>query len=260
MSFNRKASIRLVISALLLAVASFGAGAVSMLKYLSLPSSFAWTGDTFPPARLVASGVINGFENLAYNRRLWEQVSWRGVPVLKYPTDLFVYQEMIYELKPDVILDIGTYKGGSALFFATMFDLMGIDSGRVISVDIEDRQALPKHPRITYLVGSSVSDPILNQIKERLRPGQRVMVVLDSDHTKQHVLNELRAYSQMVTNGSYLIVEDSNINGHPVLADFGPGPMEAIHDFLIENTEFQIDKSREKFLLTVSPDGFLRKM
>lgn len=259
MRLNQSRSIRLAVSALLIALAGFGAGAVSVLEYLSLPSTFAWTGSRFP-AKLVSSALVNGFQNLAYNRRLWEQVNWRGVPILKYPTDLFVYEEMIYELKPDVILDIGTYKGGSALYFATMFDLMGIDAGRVISVDIESRTGLPEHTRITYLVGSSTSDAILGQIKELVRPNQRVMAFLDSDHRKQHVLNELRAYSGIVTKGSYLIVEDSNINGHPVFADYGPGPMEAIHEFLTESTEFQIDRSREKFLLTVAPDGFLRKL
>jgi cephalosporin hydroxylase len=86
------------------------------------------------------------------------------------------------------------------------------------------------------------------------------MVFLDSDHHKQHVLNELHAYSQIVTMGSYLVVEDSNINGHPVSPGWGPGPMEAIHEFLGKKSGFQIDKSREKFLLTVAPDGFLRKL
>jgi cephalosporin hydroxylase len=258
MSDNRQKSV-LIISALLIAIASFSIGAVSVLKYLSLPSTFTWTGKRFFAGKLVANGLINGFQNLAYNRRLWDQVNWRGVPILKYPTDLIIYEEMIYELKPNVILDIGTYKGGSALYFATMFDLMGIDTGRVISVDIRHSMALPEHPRITYLLGSSTSDAILKRIKELIRPGEKVMVFLDSDHTQQHVLNELRIYSQIVTKGSYLVVEDSNINGHPVLAEYGPGPMEAIHAFLSENSGFQIDKSREKFLLTVAPDGFLRK-
>jgi len=244
----------------MIAAASFAVGAVGMLKYLSLPSERAWTGQTFPPARLVSTSLKNGFENMLYNRHLWEQETWLGVQVLKYPTDLLVYQEMIYEVKPDVILDIGTYKGGSALYFATLLELIGNPAGRVISVDVTHIAPPPKHPRITYLLGSSTSEEILKQIRDSIKQGEKVMVFLDSDHHKQHVLNEIRAYSQIVTKGSYLIVEDSNINGHPVYPGWGPGPMEAIHEFVGGNSGFQIDKSREKFLLTVAPDGFLRKL
>jgi len=255
-----KKILRLVIPALMIAIVSFGVGAAAMLQYLSLPTEHTWTENRFAPARLVATSLKNGFENMVYNRHLWEDVTWLGVPVLKYPSDLFVYEEMIYELKPDVILDIGTYKGGSALWFATLFDLMRSSSGRVISVDIDRFPGgVPTHPRIMYLLGSSTSEEILKQVRDSIRPGEKVMAFLDSDHHKDHVLNELHAYSPIVTNGSYLVVEDSNINGHPVLASWGPGPMEAIHEFLNENSEFQIDKSRQKFLLTVAPDGFLQK-
>jgi len=260
MSSNQQKSIRLIILALLIAMASFGVGAVSVLKYLSWPSSLTGINNRFFSTQLVAGAVINGYQSLVYDRVVWNHLKWLGVPILKYPEDLFVYQEMIYQLKPNVILDIGTFNGGSALYYATLFDLMKIDSGRVISVDIERKEGLPNHPRITYLLGSSTSDAILKQIKELIRPGEKVMAFLDSDHTAQNVLKELRAYSQIVTKGSYLVVEDSNINGHPVHSEFGPGPMEAIHEFLNENTEFQIDKSREKFLLTVAPDGFLLKL
>jgi cephalosporin hydroxylase len=257
---NNNKAVRLIIAALLIAAVSFAAGAFGVLEYLSLPSERVWMGYTFPPSRLVGTSLKNGFENMLYNRHLWEQETWLGVQVLKYPTDLLVYEEMIYEVQPDVILDIGTYKGGSALYFATLLELIGNPSGRVISVDITRVATLPKHPRITYLLGSSTSEEIFKQIRDSIKPSEKVMVFLDSDHHKQHVLNEIRAYSQIVTKGSYLIVEDSNINGHPVYAGYGPGPMEAIHEFLGENSGFQIDKSREKFLLTVAPDGFLRKL
>src|SRR5215831_18346629 len=185
---NNNKAVRLIIAALLIAAVSFAVGAVSVLEYLSLPSERAWTGQTFPPARLVSTSLKNGFENMLYNRHLWEQETWLGVQVLKYPTDLLVYQEMIYELKPDVILDIGTYKGGSALWFATLFDLMRSSSGRVISVDIERyRGGVPTHPRIMYLLGSSTSEEILKQVRDSIRPGEKVMAFLDSDHHKDHV-------------------------------------------------------------------------
>jgi cephalosporin hydroxylase len=258
MTNEPKKTVRLVLVALVIAIVSFGGGAVSTLGYLSRPTEHTWAGESWP-SRLISTSMRNGFENMVYNRHLWEDVTWFGVPVLKYPSDLFVYEEMIYQEKPDVILDIGTYKGGSAFYFATLFDLLKKDSGRVISVDIQRFPGLPEHPRITYLLGSSTSDEILKQIRDSIRPGEKVMAFLDSDHRKQHVLNELLAYSQVVTKGSYLVVEDSNINGHPVLSSFGPGPMEAIHEFLDSNSGFEIDKSREKFLITVAPDGFLKK-
>ena len=260
MTSNSSKTVRLIVLAILIAAVSFGAGVVGVVEYLSLPAEHTWTGKSFPPAKWVATSLKNGFENMIYNRHLWEDETWLGVPVLKYPNDLIVYQEIIYEIKPDVILDIGTYKGGSALYFATILDLIGKPSSRVISVDIMRFGPLPKNPRITYLLGSSISEAILQQIKASIRPGETVMAFLDSDHHKDHVLNEIRAYSQIVTKGSYLVVEDSNINGHPVRASWGPGPMEAIHEFLKDNPGFQIDKSREKFLLTVAPDGFLRKL
>jgi cephalosporin hydroxylase len=258
MTKNSWKGIRLIILAFAIAIASFSAGAVGALKYVSRPSDHMWTGSI--PSRFVATSLKNGFENMIYNRRQWQDVSWLGVPVLKYPSDLLVYEEMIYETKPDVILDIGTFKGGSAFYYASLLDLSGRPSARVISVDIERFPGLPSHPRITYLIGSSTSEEILKQIKDSIHPGERVMAFLDSDHHYDHVLNELRAYSQIVTKDSYLIVEDSNVNGHPVFPTHGPGPMEAIHEFLKYNSEFRTDKTREKFLITVAPDGFLKKL
>ena len=251
---------RIVIPALLVAVLAFAAGGVATLEYLGRPTTHTWTGKVYGPGRFVANSLSSGFENMIYNRGVWADLTWLGTPIAKYPTDLLVYQEMIYQLKPDLILDIGTFKGGSALYYATMFDLMGITSGRVISVDIALQPGRPQHPRITYLLGSSTSEPILKQIRQSIRSNDKVMVFLDSDYSCQHVLAELRAYGPMVTTGSYLVVEDSNVNGHPVYQSFGPGPMEAIQEFMKGNPGFQIDESRQKFVLTVAPDGFLRKL
>lgn len=118
----------------------------------------------------------------------------------------------------------------------------------------------PQHPRIRYLTGSSVDDSIIAGLREQITDRDRVMVILDSDHSRDHVLAELRAYSHVVTAGDYLIVEHTSVNGHPVFADFGPGPMEALDEFLAENNDFDIDASREKLLLTsFNPRGFLRR-
>jgi cephalosporin hydroxylase len=200
----------------------------------------------------------------------WESTSWMGVPVYKCPTDLWTYQELIYEVTPDVIVETGTSLGGSAFYLASLCDL--VDKGKVVSVEIENEgqsvararkkpsRVRPIHPRITYLRGSSTSPMIVQRVKDLSRSGKRVLVILDSDHGKAHVLEELRAYAPLVSLGSYVIVEDSNVNGHPVLPEFGPGPMEAIEEFLSENQNFKIDRSRENHLLTFNPRGYLRRV
>ena len=163
-----------------------------------------------------------------------------------------MYQEIIHEVRPDVIIECGSYKGGSALFLASMCDL--VNNGRVISVDVMP-WFRPKHRRISYILGSSTDPAIVESIRGEIDGS--VMAILDSAHDKGHVLDEMRAYAPMVT--SYLIVEDTNVNGHPIAPDFGPGPMEAVEQFLAENDEFERDDSREKFLLSFNPGGWLRR-
>ena len=187
---------------------------------------------------------------------------WLGVAAQKYPTDLWIYQEIIWELRPDFIIETGTYWGGSALFLATVCEM--IDHGHVITIDIrpiaESQATRPAHPRISYLEGSSVAPEVVADVRRRVDGAKTVMVILDSDHGREHVVNELKVWSDVVTQGSYLIVEDTNVNGHPVFPDFGPGPMEAIDLFLSANADFAPDRTREKFLLTANPGGFLRKV
>ncbi len=184
---------------------------------------------------------------------------WLGTQVYKNPLDQWMYQEILWDTKPDVILEMGTFRGGSALYLATIFDLM--NHGRIITVDIEKFPGLPVHPRITYLTGSSTSDVIVSQIKNLIQPGERVMVVLDSDHHKPHVLNELRIYSHMVSPGQYLIVEDTNIAGHPVFPEWpDEGPDGAATDFLKDNPNFVPDRSRERLMITASPRGWLKRV
>jgi cephalosporin hydroxylase len=182
---------------------------------------------------------------------------WMGVRVVKCPFDLWNYQEIIFQLRPDLIIETGTFNGGSALFLAHLADLLG--KGEVVTVDVVQAANLPRHPRITYLTGSSTDPAMVEQIKSRARGKASVMVLLDSDHSRGHVLDEMRAYHALVTPGSYLIVEDTNVNGHPVLPAHGPGPYEAVQDFLRENQDFEVDFAREKMLLTMNPCGYLRK-
>jgi cephalosporin hydroxylase len=148
------------------------------------------------------------------------------------------------------------------LFLAHLLDVCGGD-GRIVSVDLAPKASLPPHPRLTYVTGSSTDPKIVEQMhaiaREATASGGSVMVILDSDHSRDHVLAELRAYHDIVTPGSYLVVEDTNVNGHPVHPDHGPGPMEAVEEFMRDNRDFQIDKRCERFLVTFNPSGFLRK-
>jgi cephalosporin hydroxylase len=202
---------------------------------------------------------VRAFHELYYDSRdtTWKDTRWRGVRAQKCPLDLWVYQEILHEVQPDLIVETGTAEGGSALFLASILDLLG--RGEVITIDLLLRSDFPRHPRITYLNGSSTDPMIVGHVSDLVGEDDSVLVILDSDHTKDHVLAEMRAYGPLVTKGSYMIVEDTNINGHPVLPDFGPGPWEAVEEFLQGNDQFQVDRSREKLLMTFNPMGYLRR-
>ena len=178
-------------------------------------------------------------------------VYWMGIPVVKYPSDILIYQELIFKNKPDFIIETGTSMGGSALFFAHVFDIIG--KGQVITIDIKDFNP-PKHPRITHLIGRSTSTDILNKVRE-MTNGKTVMVSLDSDHTRRHVKRELSFYSRLVTRGQYLVVEDSNyseIGAHD-------GPDEAVKWFLEKTNKFKVEPLENKWIYSCNPGGWLRK-
>ena len=204
--------------------------------------------------------LINAFHKMYYYLKMqtWGNTYWQGTPVLKCPLDLWIYQEILYELQPDLIIECGTGSGGSAHYLASLCDLLSC--GIVVSIDVEDRAERPIHSRITYLRGSSVEPNIVSYVQELAAKAKMVMVILDSDHRCSHVLQELRLYGPLVTPGSYIIVEDTNLNGHPVAHDFGPGPWEAVELFLAETTQFMRDAMREKFMITANPGGYLRRL
>ena len=199
------------------------------------------------------------YYRLGQGGRHTSHISWLGYSVLKCPLDLWIYQELISRLQPEFIIETGTASGGSALFLASMCELIG--RGQVVTIDIDarERQRLPIHPRIEYLTGSSVDQAVIARVHEALNGKQAGLVILDSDHHKDHVLAEMRVFAPLVSPGGYLIVEDTNINGHPTYPDFGPGPMEAVRSFLAENNAFQVDTGCERFILTMNPGGFLRR-
>jgi cephalosporin hydroxylase len=200
--------------------------------------------------------VTDRFHVLSYTEGALDNTFWFGVPIQKSPLDCWIYQEILFEQRPDLIVETGTYLGGSALFFAHLCDLLG--HGAVVTIDRQQRGTVD-HPRVTQLVGDALGPEVLRTVAERAAKAERVLVVLDDDHSAPHVLRELAAYGPLVTPGSYLVVEDTDVNGHPVMPGHGPGPHEAAEEFLRSNDDFVVDRSREKFLLTFFPDGWLRK-
>ncbi len=224
-------------------------------------------GDYFPdraqsPLSADEADVVRRFHELYYRRWLAEgmdtvNLSWFGYQLLKCPMDTWLYQELLVRTRPDVVVETGTYCGGSALFMAMVLDQIG--HGHVITIDIDPKPGRPQHPRITYLEGSSTDPAIAAQVRN-IVGASRAMVILDSDHRAPHVLGELEIYHPLVQVGDYLIVEDTNVNGHPVFPAYGPGPMEAVDQFLRDTKTFVIDEHCERFLMTLNPRGYLKRV
>lgn len=203
--------------------------------------------------------TLDAFHKVFYAAHTWSMTRWMGVPLLKSPFDLFSLQDIISGQKPALIIETGTAYGGSALFMAHLCDLVG--SGSIITIDIEPHAQLPQHPRITYRLGSSLNPEIIGYVRERAaRCGGPVLVILDADHHEDVVAAELAAYADLVTVGSFVIVEDTNVNGHPVVPEFGPGPKEAVDAFLSAHPEFVADSLPERYLCSMHPGGWLRRV
>jgi cephalosporin hydroxylase len=178
-----------------------------------------------------------------------------GVPTQKCPLDLWIYQELVFETRPQLIVETGTLRGGSALYLAHLCDLAG--EGEVVTVDVAAPPDPPRHQRVTYVTASSTDERVVADLAARAE-GKRTMVVLDSDHGKAHVLRELELLAPLVSPGCYLVVEDTCLSGHPIDAEY-PGPMEALEEFLGLTDDFEVDREREKFFLTFNPSGYLRR-
>ena len=199
--------------------------------------------------------------------------NWMGRPIIQFPQDMIAMQEIIWQVRPDLIIETGIAHGGSLIYYASLLEMFGGD-GYVLGIDIDirrhNREAIETHPmykRIEMIEGSSVSDEVISAVAGHVQDKKAVLVVLDSNHTHEHVLAELNVYSQHVTTNSYIVVFDTLLDDMPddLVQDrpWGPGdnPKTAVKEFLQGTDAFEIDKDIEsKILITVAPDGYLRRV
>lgn len=213
--------------------------------------------------------------NIASNKAKYSyNFKWMGRPVVQYPQDLLAMQELIWEIQPDLIIETGIAHGGSLIFYASMLELIG--KGEVIGIDIDirehNRREIEKHPmfkRISMIQGSSIAPEIINEVYEFAKGKEKILVVLDSNHTHEHVLGELKAYSPLVSLNSYIVAFDTIVEqlpenylpGHIRPWGIGDNPYTAVLEFLKRNDRFEIDESiNNKLLISVAPDGYLKRI
>jgi cephalosporin hydroxylase len=233
------------------------------------------------------ASITSDWFNLANNHKYSYHFESLGRPIIQYPQDIVALQELIWQIKPDLIIETGIAHGGSLIMSASMLALLDIceaieagatmDPGKsrrkVLGIDIDirahNRAAIEAHPmasRIQMIEGSSIASEIIEQVLHVAQGHERILVCLDSNHTHDHVLAELEAYAPLVSIGSYCVVFDTIIEEMPaeMFPDrpWGPGdnPKTAVHEFIAQHLEFEVDKSiQDKLLITVAPGGFLRK-
>jgi len=206
----------------------------------------------------------------AWEHRVSYELTWLGVPIIQLPEDMLMMQELIYKVRPDVIIETGVAHGGSAIFYASLLELLR--NGRVLSIDVEirkyNRLAIQSHPmslRIALIEGNSTDDSIVREVRGAIRPDERVLVVLDSNHTCAHVREEMERYAPLVSSDSYLVVFDGVMerladapSGSPVWSTDNPAA--AVRDFLESHKEFAVDPYYNRLRVTYCPGGFLRRI
>jgi cephalosporin hydroxylase len=190
-------------------------------------------------------------------RRIMDKTSYFGIPTYKNPIDFWVYQEIIFEQRPDVIIEIGNRFGGSTLALAHLLDNMF--HGKIIGIDISHSNIsslVKAHPRIRLIEGDACS--VYEQVKNLIHASESVLIIEDSAHSYEHTFDVLQKYSNLVSPGGYFIVEDG-ICHHGLNVGPSPGPYEACSDFILRSNDFEVDRSKESFCITWNPKGFLRR-
>jgi cephalosporin hydroxylase len=198
------------------------------------------------PAELNMTEAGNAYLRWFHESNVWKEMRWHGVRTLKLPSDVWNYQEIIFERGIENVIETGTRHGGSALFFAET--LAARKAGRVVTIDIHsEEREIASHERIDFLTGDSADPDMVKRALELVAPRKGpILLILDSDHRAAHVLRELRAWVPQLRAGDYLVVEDTIVNGNPVRADHGPGPLEAVLHYLAEAPGLLVhDRARE---------------
>lgn len=205
-----------------------------------------------------------------WQRKLSYELVWMGIPIIQLPEDILMMQELIWKVRPDVIIESGVAHGGALILYAALLDAIG--KGHVVGVDIEirkyNRLAIEAHPmskRITLIEGDSVGDDALAQVRAEIPPGATVMVALDSNHTREHVAAELERYAPLVTPGSYCVVFDSvmtMVSDAPSAGENweSDNPLEAVSAFLDAHKEFEVDQAFNRLEVSYCQSGFLRRL
>lgn len=209
--------------------------------------------------------IVERFSDLYYKSGTPPELNWRGDTMLKNPCDLWMIVELFQRVRPSVVIETGTHRGGSASFYADMLRLLQIPA-TVITVDLNPKWSFdPRSKNIVSVIGYSSDAKVQAQVAAAVRgaldkhPGA-VLALLDSSHDEANVLQELEFVAPFITVGSYLIVEDTNVNGHPSSPEHGPGPWEAVERFLAARGDFVADRECERFLLTFFPRGWLKRV
>jgi len=207
---------------------------------------------------------------ISAENRLSYEVDWLGIPIIQTPEDMILMQDLIFKIKPDVIIETGIAHGGSLIYYASLLELLG--KGKVIGIDIEirehNRKVIEKHPlfkRVKLIEGSSISEEVIEKIRKTVPNDFKVIVCLDSNHTKSHVLKELQLYYGFINLGSYIVVFDTNTSRLAELGACGKmylnnSPKEAVEEFLRKHDNFKIDKTYNKLYISYSQNGYLKRI
>lgn len=205
-----------------------------------------------------------------WENKLSYEINWLGMPIIQTPEDMIIMQEIIFSVRPDIIIETGVAHGGSLVYFSSLLELLG--NGKVIGIDIDikkhNKVLLEKHPmfkRIELIEGNSIDQEVKNKVMDKIAKDSKVMVILDSNHKREHVSQELRLYSPLVSIGSYIIVEDTIM---PLVAKYkhsldyykNDNSAQAVKLFLKENKHFISDKKCEKLFYTYFPNGYLKRI
>lgn len=193
-----------------------------------------------------------------YQREIvFDRVHYRGVPSWKNVCDLWVIQEIIWETEVDRVIEIGVQHGGSTLWLSDLMKNFRGERGLVVSVDLK-APAIELPENVRLILGDSITSETIERVRS-LCAGYRTMLIADGDHAADRVLEEMRLYAPLISEGCYFIAEDGIVDVMD-WKEYTPGPMVAAHRFVAETDEFVIDRSREKFILTYAPDGFLKRV